>query len=446
MTDSVGATPSARTTRIREWTALAVFLVLYGLAYMDRQIITLLVDPIRKDLGASDFEISLLQGAAFVIFFTLCALPIGWAVDRYPRRWIVYFGITIWSIFAAAGGLAHTYWQLLLARCGVGAGEATLGPSAYSMISDIFPRERLAGAMAIFSTGAIVGGSIALALGGFLVHAAEGVDHYTLPLIGDVRPWQFVLIATGAPGVLLAFLIFLVTEPARRDKLHAEKKAAPISAMFAFLRAGRGFYLAHFIGFSAFGLMAAGYAAWAPTYFMRTFDWPVDRAGLVLGTQTLVFSSAGMLFSGYFVDHLFRKGVTDAHLRYYLWAIVAFGGAGITAMMSSDIVVVLVCLSVVKFITAFIAVAAAAIQITTPNEYRGQISALFLFVYNIVGYGIGPSMMAGISDFTIGDDKQIGLAMGITFAIFAPVVFISFWIGMSRMRKAVKNAESWAGR
>jgi MFS family permease len=148
------------------WAALAVFVVLHMVAYLDRLLLLLLVDPIRKTFGATDIQIGLLQGLAFMVSFSLCGLPLGWAVDRYPRRWIVFLGMNIWSVAAAAAGLAQQFWQLILSRVGVGAGEAALAPAVYSMLADMFPPQRLALPMAIFTMGAVLGQGVSYILGG----------------------------------------------------------------------------------------------------------------------------------------------------------------------------------------------------------------------------------------------------------------------------------------
>lgn len=429
------------------WTAVSVFLVLYALAYLDRQVLTLLVDPIRQDLGATDFEISLLQGAAFVLFYTICALPIGWAVDRFSRRRIIFVGILVWSVAAAAGGLARNYWQLLLCRFGVGAGEAALSPSAYSMLSDLFPKERLAGAMAVFSTGAIVGGAISLAVGGLVVSLAKGTEGYVIPLLGEVRPWQLVFLITGAPGVALAFLAFLVREPPRKGRIAAKTSTrSDFSGLIAFLRGRWRFYGAHILGFSAFNLMVAAYVTWTPTFLMRKYGLSAAETGFTLGGLSLVCGVAGMLGSGFLVDRLFRRGVTDAHLRCYAVGTALCGIAGVGAMLAPTLALAIACMTGVKLISPFIAVAATALQITTPNEYRGQVSALFLFVYNIVGFGLGPSIVAGVSDFVIGGGHgDIGLAMAATFAVFTPVAVGAFVLGLRPMRRAVEAARAWEG-
>jgi MFS family permease len=429
----------------RGWMAVTIFLILYALGFLDRQVLSLMVEPIREDLGATDFQISILSGVAFVLFYTICAVPIGWAVDRFSRRWIIFGGVMTWSFCASACGLATTYWQLLFCRFGVGAGEAALGPGAYSMLSDLFRKDRLAGAMAVFSTGATIGGALSFVLGGAIIGLTSGSGNHVIPLIGEVKPWQLVFLISGAPGFILAFTVFLVKEPRRRGLSIAAKKAPPpLSALFPFMRSNARFYAAHFAGFGLFNLMSAGALVWAPTYLIREFHWPVSQVGLVLGLGNLIFCTGGMLFSGYFADRLFQRGMTDAHLRYYAVLVWVAGLAGLGAMLVSNVTLVLAGLAILFFIAPFIAVAATALQITTPNEYRGQVSAMFLMVYNIVGFGIGPSIIAAISDFGLGGTASIGHGIAITFAIFTPLSGAAFLYGLRPMREAVAKADAIA--
>jgi MFS family permease len=427
------------------WGALAIFVVLYAVAYIDRQIITLMVDPIRHDLGISDFQISILQGAAFVVLYSLVALPIGFLVDRYQRRWIIFAGVIVWSFGAVASGLSRTYGHMLATRAVVGAGEATLSPSVYSMLSDIFPRERLASAMSIYTTGAMAGTAISFIAAGYIIALATTISAHQLPFVGSLAPWQLVFVVTGAPGLILAFTIFLIREPARRGKIDDEwiKRRGSIAALRDFLR-GRGrFYVAHIMGFSLFAIVTTGFAAWAPTYLIRTFHWPVERVGLTLGLVTLTAGVAGPVAVGWFTDYLFRRGVRDAHLRIYVWGTLVVGALAIVATLSRSVPVVIAAIWLEKAIVSFIGIAAAALQITTPNQFRGQISAIFLFFYNIIGIGIGATMIAAISDFGLGGPAHIGAAIAIAFAIVCPIASMLLAYGLAPMRRAVDSAQSW---
>lgn len=423
------------------WTAVAVFLLLYALAWLDRKIIAFLVGPIRESLGATDFEVSLLQGLAFVLFYSAAALPIGWAVDRFSRRKIIFWGVIVWSVFAMAGGLAKNYWQLLVARFGVGAGEASLHPGASSMLADLFPRHKLTTALAVFGLGGILGSSISNAIGGLVVGFTERASAYVLPIVGVVEPWQLVFIITGAPGLVLGFLLFLIPEPARRAADTGEgADAQKLRGALGFMIEHRRFYLSHFIGFSLVSIMASGFTAWTPSHFMRTYDLPVAQVGLTMAALQISLGAIGMVAPGFIVDRMIRRGRLDAHLRYFAWGVLALGLAGAWMGLAPSAFAAFGALAMVDLTIGFFPIAGAALQVVTPNHYRGQATAMFLVFYNILGQGFGPSVVAAFTDFLFQDDRMVGAALALTFGICTPLAAACFWYGMGGMRRVAAAA------
>lgn len=417
---------------------VAILLITYALAYLDRQIINLLVEPLKADLGVSDVEISFLQGAAFVIFYTLFGLPIGFVVDRFPRRRIIFIGVVCWSIFSAAGGFAQSYEQLLLARFGVGAGEAALLPAAYSMIGDAVSRQRLSRAISVFSLGAIAGGSLALSLGGYLVKTATDMGGVVMPFIGEVTSWQLVFLVIGALGIPASFLIFLVPEPER--KVGAVPSAQARSSSSDHLRKHRRFYVLHIAGFSLMCLVMAGNAAWQPAFMQRSFGWDIAEVGAVLGVVHMVGGIAGMLGGGFLADYLQAKGYRDAHMRIYLFAMPAMAVAAIAAFSSGNLPLTLVGLTFLGVTGPFIAVAASGLALATPANRRGVVSGVFLFCYNIVGFGAGPTVVAWLSNHLEPNGGDIGSALTLTFLIVTPLVVTLFLLGLKPMQRSVADA------
>ena len=217
---------------LRAWYAVAVLVLAFVFSFVDRIVIALLVEPIKADLGISDFGIGLLQGFAFALFYALLGIPIGRLSDRVSRRGIIATGIAIWSLMTAACGLARSFFGLFLARVGVGVGEATLSPAAYSMISDYFPREQLGRALGVYQSGALLGAGIAFLVGGAAVQMLSVYDGQVLPVLGEVRMWQLAFFVVGLPGLLVALLMLTVKEPARRGKAsrHRYRHSAPRGA------------------------------------------------------------------------------------------------------------------------------------------------------------------------------------------------------------------------
>ncbi|MFQ5636261.1 MAG: MFS transporter, partial [Gammaproteobacteria bacterium] len=220
----------------KAWYAVSILVVAFIFSFIDRIIIALLVEPIKRDLGISDFGIGMLQGLAFAVFYALVGIPIGRWADRYSRRWIIGVGIFLWSVMTAGCGLAKNFWQLFLARVGVGVGEAALSPAAYSMISDYFPRHKLGRALGVYQAGAFVGAGLSFLVGGLVIRYVMGAEGLSLPLIGEVRPWQMVFFAVGFPGIAVALLMRTVGEPERRGKLAGHGQDSAVAEVLRSVR------------------------------------------------------------------------------------------------------------------------------------------------------------------------------------------------------------------
>ena len=190
--------------RAYAWFVVAVLIVAALVAYVDRQVVAIVVDPMKEDLGVGDAQIGWLYGV-FAVFYAIAALPIAWLADRKSRRLIIAAGIFFWSLMTMACGLTRSYWNVLLARIGVGVGEATLSPATTSLVGDYFPREQVPLALSVFQTGPIMGSGIAFIIGGYVLGLVQDAEPLVLPYFGELRPWQQTFVYLGAPGLLLAF-------------------------------------------------------------------------------------------------------------------------------------------------------------------------------------------------------------------------------------------------
>lgn len=430
-------------TSPQAWLTLWILVGLCVLSFLDRQIISLMTKPIRADLGLSDFQFSLLQGLAFGLFYAVCSVPIGWLVDRRPRRVLIWAGVGVWSLATAASGLARSFPHLLLARMGVGAAEATLTPAAYSMISDLFPPRRLALALSIFSTGASIGASLAFLVGGLLISALENVS-LSLPGFGGLATWQLTLVCLGLPGLALAFVIFAVREPARRsEKLLAP--AADWTEFFAFLKSRARLFSALFVGCGLISMIGYGYLAWLPAYLMRVHGLTILQVGLLMSTLIGASGITGGILSGWFVDRLFARGRRDAHLFYWSWAALAVASLSVAAFAAPNLVTFCLVLVLVQMVLPFSGVAAAAVQITTPDRFRGRTSALFILVFNLLGLGLGATAVAAVTDFVFHDDLKVGQSIAVTAAVLGLLASVLFYSGRKAMRETLARIESRAG-
>ncbi|HKZ72699.1 MAG TPA: MFS transporter, partial [Steroidobacteraceae bacterium] len=217
--DAAGSQVDTYPPALYSWYVVGVLTVTYTVSFIDRQIMALMIEPIRRDLGITDTQVSLLIGLAFAVFYTLLGLPIARLADRYSRRAIIAAGVAVWCVMTAACGLARSYAQLFLARVGVGVGEAALSPSALSMMSDYFPKRTRGRAVAVYNMGISLGAGLAMIVGGQVIAHVMQAPPVRLPVVGELFAWQTVFLVVGLPGLLMAVLMATVKEPARRERL-----------------------------------------------------------------------------------------------------------------------------------------------------------------------------------------------------------------------------------
>ncbi|MBG6120100.1 MULTISPECIES: MFS transporter [unclassified Sphingobium] len=435
-----GGEPAPPPSSAVGWWAVLVFLLLYIVSFLDRQIISLLVQPIRDHFLISDFQVSLIQGFSFAVFYALFGLPVGWLVDRFSRRHVIFFGLLIWATAASVSGLAQRYWQLALSRVGVGAGEAALAPAAYSILSDLFPKSKLTLPMSVMGAGTKLGSALATLIGGFLIATLprEGME---LPLIGHYAQWQVALLLTGIPGLLIAPLVFTIRDPralrAVPDQpavVHGQGSALHI------LRANARFYAGHFVGFGFVSLCGYALLAWMPTFFIRRFDYSLSEAAYTAGSITLVTSLFGSVLMGWLVDTWYARGRRDAHLLFFAANMLVEAVLICIAMSTADVRVAILCIGLQQILIPFTGVSAASLQIFTPPPVRGRISSIYLLVFNLLGIGLGPSMVAIFTDFVFADDKAINKSIMATFIIFSIAAALCLLFAARPMREGVRGA------
>jgi MFS family permease len=413
------------------WYVVAVLLLANVSGFIDRQILALLVVPIKRDLGLTDTEMSYLIGLPFAIFYTVAALPIARVADSWSRRGVIATGIALWSVMTAMCGLAGSYGRLLLARVGVGVGEAALAAPATSIIADYFPRQRLGTAMSVYSMGVFLGSGLAYFIGGWIVGLVSVQETWSFPLIGSIRPWQTVFLMVGLPGLLIAALTLTIREPERTGGRAA---TPPLSRLFAHVRANRRTFACVSFGYALSATVNYGIAFWLATFLQRTYDWPASRAGMVQGVLTVTLGTVGVLAGGRIADALVRRGHPDGALRVGL-----IGATGMLVFASayplaSTATIAITLLAIVNVFAALPwgAASAAAAEIV-PADMRAQGVALFYFVTNLVSFALGPWAVAAITQYAFGYDAAVryslvtvnvlGMAGAITLLLLALPAF-----------------------
>lgn len=432
-----GIGDGSRPSRGRWW-LLSILLILYFVSALDRVIIAMVIDPIKADLGIDDVQVGLLVGVGFVLSYALCGIPMGWLADRFSRRWIIYGGVMVWGFATATCGLAANFGQLFASRLMVGAGESALTPSAHSMISDAFPRRNLGFVISIYMLGGVVGGGMSFIVGGLIVSYVQDLPPTSIAGI-SFAPWQLVFLLAAAPAILLGGLIFLVREPMRAPR----QKGAKLLGMGPFLRTRWRLWVSFSLVFGATSVILGALLFWQPTYLTRYFHWSPSDYGLALGLLSTSGGIFGMLFSGWCVDRLYRKGVKDAHLRYYIFAIAFSAPLTVVALTSSNVWIYLTLIwFAYAFLINFLGFGSAAVQITTPPELRGRMSALFTAVIvSVFGAGLGPVVPAIILQHFIGDPARVGDALAYTVGVCAAVAVAAAIYGLKPLREAVQALE-----
>lgn len=412
---------------------LAILAAANILSYLDRIIVNLLVQPIKADLRISDTEFGMLQGLAFGLFYTLLALPIGRLVDVKPRKAIIAAGVFVFSLFSLFSGLARSFGHLFAARVGVGAGEASLTPAAFSMIADLFPPERLGRAMSVFTMTAFIGIGLAYVAGGATVALVGAADFTGVPLLEGLAGWQRVFALVAVPGLLLAPVILLLPEPDRRGRTRTG--AVPLGEAAAHVWDRRAALLPFFAGFAFITLSSYASAVWTPALLIRAYQWTPAEVGLGYGLVTLAFGPLGALAAGRIADALAARGATDAPLRVAAFGYVGTGlFGGLAPLMPAGELALALFAPAVFLGTMPYPMAATALQLATPNELRGQVSALYMLVINTVGLGLGPVVVGAMSDrlFTGADGVRYGLAL--VNALSAPLAMAALLVALRPYR------------
>jgi MFS family permease len=444
---------SAYPTSAVAWYSVVVLMLMYVFSFIDRTIISLLVGPMKRDLHITDVQIGLLQGLAFALLYTFLGLPIARLSDRHNRKAIVAGGVFIWSIMACLCGLARSAGQLFLARVGVGVGEAALSPAAYSMITDSFPRSKLASAFSVYNVGITIGAGTALLVGGLVVGAVSRPGaSYTLPIFGDVHAWQMVFIVTGAPGLLLPLLLLTFREPARRGLLRTQSTGTvpaaplkpPLSDVLRYIWRNKNFYCPHFFAMAL--LAMAGYAAasWLPEALIRVYPVTAAQAGKYIGICTILMNSSGMLLAGLLCDRMTRRGSKDAPIIVALISACGIGTLSCFPSMMPTISWVWIALFAqgITF-NAYNAVGPMAVNQVTPNQFRAQVSAVYLFVVNALGLGLGPALVPILNEALFHDPAKIRFSLVIVVFGSAAIAVTLLLIERPAFRQKQLEAMAW---
>lgn len=434
------------------WYVVAILLVCYIFSFVDRQIIGYLVEPIERDLGMSDSQVGLLSGLAFAFLYTFLGMPIAWASDKFNRRNIIAFGVFFWSLAATYCGLAKTGVQLFLGRIGVGIGEATLSPAAYSMMVDMFPRERQGSAFSIYNMGITVGSALAALLSGIVVFVfAKSQTSYVLPLLGEIRGWQMAFIVTGVPGMLLPLLLLSIRDPKRRGLIRTTDASGnsvvaklPMLEVFKYTWKSKAFYSKHFFAWGFISMMGYGVGAWLPTSINRLWGMDTGTIGMMQGVGLLVINTPAVFAFGKISDSLAKKGIKDAPVIMCLVSAIGTGVLAALPYAMPNLVMAWVMIFISSiFFHGYIALSPMIVSQVTPNQMRAQVSSMCLFVVNMLGLGVGPSLPPFFTKIFFHNDPKM-IHWGLTIAVLLGCAASAWLYATERKHYKVKLDEAAA--
>jgi len=399
----------------------------YTLSFVDRQILSLLVPFIKADLKINDTLVGLLQGFSFALFYAVMGLPLGRVADSANRRNLISLCIAFWSIFTSGCALARSYTTLFLARMGVGIGEAGLNPAAFSILSDLFPKERLGAALSVFYIGNMLGSSLALIVGGTAVQAVTRQPEIIVPLLGTIASWRLTFLILGLPGLLFALLVYTVKEPIRKNLARTAAGGTKFSMADTLtqIRSRWQSVLGISVGFVFQAACNYGFTAWVPTYFLRVHGWTIGQTGRALGFLILPFGVLGLYLGGWLSERWQKRGMVDAALLVGIPSAIGILLFLVPAMLMPSAEWSLVLIGPGFFFLVLpMGTAGAALQLIFPNQVRAQVSALYLFILNLGGLSLGPLLPGVFTDYLFKDPKMIGVSLALTMAVAAILMIV----------------------
>jgi len=417
------------------WWVTFVLLVAYIYSFIDRQIMNLLVEPIRTSMHLNDVEVSLLLGFAFIIAYAIAAPIGGRFADKGNRRMIVAVAITLWSLFTVGCGLASTYGWLFAARFAAGASEALLLPAAWSLIADYFSRERLSRAMGLFLLGPYVGGGLALILGGAIM---EG----SLPG-STLEGWRQAFIVAGAIGAIPAILALTMREPPRGGEGGADVPPPSGRQILAYFRQQVGFYTSFYGGISLQTITFFAFPAWMPTFVMRRFNVSLGEIGFHYGLISLALGCAGVLVGPALARMLERRGRRDANMCIAALSSTLMMPVAVLIPFMPDYGSALILMGLVTFIGSLpMPTNAAALQLVTPNRMRGVAASIYMFVVSLVGVAVPPTLIALLTDYVFADTAMVGYSLGIVCFAASGCAMAVLWTMLPAYRRALAVADA----
>jgi MFS family permease len=420
------------------WYAAGVFALALMFAFADRGTFSLMMQSIKHDFALSDVEAGMLLGPAAILCYIFIGIPMARLVDIYSRNIVLSIGIVLTSGMTAVCGITQGFAQLFLCRMVVGVGGSANGPGTYSMMADYFPPRRLPRAIAVLQAGYILGVGGALIIGGALLGITAGWQPMR---VGGllIRNWQWVLILIGLPGLIVAAMVRLLPEPARRGKISAGR-SLPLGVVASEVWRRRGVYGPLFIGLALSSIEAGGLQEWRPMFMQRSYGWTPQQVGYWTGMLSFITFPLGVVLGTWMTERLGRR-YKDTPLRVtcIVWTMAIPFMVAAPLMPTGELAVIVGSMSGL-FSMASSVPQNVAIQTITPNEMRGQVTAMYLFMFTVF-QALGSLVIAMVTQYLIRDESKLWLSMAITAAIFMPAAALVLSRGLKHYAAEIRGLE-----
>lgn len=407
----------------RQWWLVIVLLIVSTLAAIDRQVIALLVDPIRASLHITDTQISLILGAAFGLANTLFTLPAGYLADRINRRGLILTGALVWSLMTMACGAASSFVQLFLARAGVGCGESVITPAATSLLSSGVSRERRARAFSVFSMSFTGGSSLALIAGGLAIGVITASGPHSLPFLGPVLPWQLTLILIGLAGLPVSLLVLSLREPLKRVPSESgPARRAGYLTTFSMIRSRWRLYVPLLLFQLAMLMLSLSYAAWLPAMVGRLWGLSYAQIGLTIGLMMLCFPPIGLWLAGHLMDSAAARHGVRGPVTVGCFATALVAIAASATPLAPTLPAFWVAFGALMLVsgTVFPLVATVTASVT-PEDSMGKLTAVQFFLTGLIAPVLGPTVVASVSDFFFSGPGALARSMSVVCAVYSAI-------------------------
>lgn len=403
------------------WYVVALLTCAYALTIVDRVSLGLLVEPITASLNISDTQFGLLHGVAFIIFFVIAGVPMGIGVDKWSRKYILFIGLTLLAAATLGSGFASSFLMLFMVRTLIGAGEASVAPAASSLIADYFPEEQRPKAYGVYASGIAVGSGLAFILSAALYQYALGLKQSNVAVLENFEAWQICLILLSIPGIILAILVlFTLKEPTRKGPI--VKQATTTADLILLLKSKRSIYMGLILGLAICYMAANAYFTWYAAHLIRNYQFTISQAGSAIGAISVPVGIFSALSCGWVISYLQKRNVSDAPIICVLIMIVvtcvSLAISGIAASAKVSLIFFAFATATVNW---GIPCVLTVINQITPNQFRGQLTAIYTIVVAVIAIGLGPLVAGVVSDYLLGGDEQIGKALSL-LSIFCGII------------------------